>query len=154
MILIVGCNSKSCNLDKIAGTLGAFQKWSFAISEMQMEKGIENLYTQNPNCRIPEKWVHLDDWKQGGYGFLNGKIFYFEDQPEEMYFVSYYEGSMDSQDVLVISVRAVNNGSSWSTVDDFRFREPEQKRIDNRFHEEIIKKLEKLLNVKAQKYKP
>ncbi|TDE14819.1 hypothetical protein [Dyadobacter psychrotolerans] len=155
MILMVGCNTKSCNMDNLAGTLGTFQPWGFAASEDQMNKAIANLYAQNPKYVIPEKWKYLDNWEESGYGFLQGKIFYFGQIPEEMYYVSYSSDHIDDMKVMAISVRAVTDGNDsmrWFKNDEIQ--ESEQKRINNRFYEEIIKKLEKLLGVPAQKFNP
>ena len=120
-----------------------------------MNRAITNLYKQNTQYIIPGKWKYLDNWEESGYGSLQGKIFYFEENPEEMYYVSHYTEKLDGQDAVAMAVRAVNNGDAsmrWNTIDFFL--EPEQKRINDRFYEQIIKKLEKLLNVTAQKYNP
>ena len=72
-----------------------------------------------------------------------------------MYYVSYSSHDIDDREVMAISVRAVSNDDTsmtWRTVDFFH--ESKQKRIDSRFYEEIIKKLEKLLGVPAQKFNP
>ncbi len=70
-----------------AGTLGAFQDWAFLLPKNQFEKQISLFIKSNPQYIIPKKWEYLDDWEERGFGFLNGKVFYFKNNPEELYYV-------------------------------------------------------------------
>ena len=139
-----------------AGTLGSFKEYYFVISEQNFNKELLKFYKQNSIYSIPEKYIYLDNWDEGGYGFLKGKILYFKNEPEEMYFVSYYE--LDKENTVKqghksinFSVRAVNDckSSRWDTEQDYDKDKKEQERIEKRFYDEIIVKLEKQLHTKA-----
>jgi len=155
-ISLVLCSS--CNIIG-AGTLSTFQQWTLPVSKEMLDREVADLYKTNPEYLIPEKWKYLDTWADSGFGSLNGKIFYFKENPEEMYYISYFEENPDfdtqkDSKNATISVRAVNNGSidrKWRTVDDYKGNSMEEKRINNRFHEEIILKLEKRMGVKSKK---
>lgn len=152
MVSISGCDMFG------TGTLGTFQQWSFPVSEKRLDREMGLLYENNPTYVIPDKWKHLDDWQKSGYGFLKGKILFFEEAPEEMYYVSYFEAEPNSFandndfTITVIAVRAVNNGNSrWNTVDDYAKNKAEIERIDTRFYKEIISKLEREMRLKVEK---
>lgn len=163
-VFLAGCSMLG------AGTLGSFQQWSFSISEKRLDKEIANLYKNNPSYIIPDKWKELDTWNKSGYGFLKGKIFYFKDIPEQMYYISYHEieansyGNDSDSTVSTIAVRAVNSGDEliinkedtiwisnrWDTRDDFDERVANN--IDKRFYKEIISRLERQIGQRARKY--
>lgn len=140
-----------------AGTLGAFKGYCFPISEKDFEKELINFYTSNPSYKLPKKWEDINNWEKSGYGSLNGKIFYFEETPEEMYYATFFElvddyTLLEGQRSVKFSVRAIYNGNGfykWLTVDDFVESKSEKDRIEKRFHNEVIKKIEKLTNTKA-----
>jgi hypothetical protein len=138
-----------------AGTLGSFKSYLFVASEKKMNLEIENIYTSHPEYKMPKKWEPFDDWNERGFESLNGKIFYFGNSPEEMYYVSYYElndnnSIKDGFKTTDISVRAVHNGTwRWKKEDDYEKDKKEKERIEKRFHDEIIVKLEKQMNTKA-----
>ena len=156
ILLIFACTS--CNWLG-AGTLGTFQQYYFIISEKDFEKEITKFYVNNPQYIIPEKWKELDNWNERGFGVLNGKIFYFKSNPEEIYYVTYHQLGDDFTlkegfKTIDISVRAVHSGEldwRWLKEKDFNKNEEEKKRIEDRFYNEIILKLEKQFNLKAIK---
>jgi len=143
-----------------AGTLGSFKRWAFVITEKQFEQELSQFFKNNPQYLVPEKWDYLDTWKESGYGFLKSKIFYFKDGPEEMYYVSYRDidddfTAKEGFKTTIISIRAVTDGNEmriWFTVEDYEKNKVEEKRIDDRFHNEIISKLEKQMNLKSKLY--
>ena len=70
---------------------------------------------------------------------------YLNDDPEEMFFVSYNGNSKAS----AISVRSVFKGGRWYHIDDLD--KSEIKRIEKRFDEEIIKQIERKTRTKAER---
>jgi len=154
LFLCVACNG--CNMFG-AGTLGGFQEWSFPVSRELFDKEISNLYKDNPEYIIPEKWQYLDSWEANGYGSLDGKIFHFKSQPEELYYVSYWETKHDflgdpDRKYTEIAVRAFHTGKGgWETVDYFKKNKAGKNRINTRFYNEIVSKLEKKLNLTSKK---
>ena len=71
------------------GTLGGIDNRTFETPKQNIEKAIETLFVKNPELKIPAKWKDNDDWKKRGFGFLDTIIFYFQSEPEEMYYVSF-----------------------------------------------------------------
>lgn len=151
--LLIRCNTFS------PGTLGSFQKWRFPIPEKQFDSEVNAFFKNNPQYLIPEKWEHLDSWKQNGYGSLNGKIFYFSSHPKEIYYVSYSADVEGFEDKKNPNQRQfLKEQLTWEKKE----RGPQQKiqkknekeihRIDDRFYKQIITKLEKQANVKSEKY--
>lgn len=161
IFICFGCNN-------LVGTLGVFQQWTFPVSEQRLDQEIVSFYKNYPAYNIPEKWKYLDNWEERGFRFLDGKIVYFANNPEEMYYVSYSQKDHEFDDdknsfSTTIAVRAVNNSSDygngvayekWNTVDDFKEKKKEEDRINERFYNEVILKLEKHMNVKSKKYNP
>ena len=127
-----------------AGTLGGFDTYFFPTSKKSITESIDSLYSQHPEYKIPEKWIYLDDWKARGYDFLETNIYYFNSAPEEMYYVSFYGDANDSIQVeeskTGISIRAVNNGYGW--IKEEETSSNEKARIEKRFYEEIVSKIE------------
>jgi len=135
-----------------AGTLGGFDTRSFATSKQNIVQAIDGLFSKYPEYRIPDKWKPYDTWKQRGYDFLNSRIFYFKSGPEEMYYVTFLGDSNDSTQInnynTSISIRAINNGvAHWKLEDETN--SSDKKRIESRFEQEIISKLEEYTNTKA-----
>lgn len=95
--------------------------------------------------KIPDKWKETAASIQHTYEFLsaNTTCLYFQESPEEMYFVSYQGNSK----VTVMSVRSVFINGRWFTERDLT--EAESERIENRFDKEIVGKLERVTNSKA-----
>lgn len=148
LIILIFCNS--CN--SVTGTLGSFQKWIIPVSIGNVDEELIKLYANNPEYVIPEKWKYMDSWKDRGFEFLDGTIFYFKANPEEIYYVTYSDAEEEMPNT-VISVRAVFNKDveNWQTIENYRKNEHEKKRINERFYQEIIAKLEKQMNVKSKK---
>jgi hypothetical protein len=132
------------------GTLGGFDERVFPVAKNQLNKAFDSLYATYPEYNIPEKWKQFDDWKERGYDFLDSRLIYFKEVPEEMYYVSFI-GDPTSQSNLHmcrIAIRAVCKGRGrWLLVNDFNRKEKD--RIENRFDTEIIDKLELFLKVRV-----
>jgi hypothetical protein len=105
---------------------------------------------------VPAKWEYLDSWDEGGYGSLNGKIFYFENGPEEMYYVTYTrdpDKDVNGAVTTTVSVRAVTKGAAnrrWNIKDDLSENRAEIDRINERFRKEIITKLEAQMQLRGK----
>src|ERR1700686_1727012 len=124
------------------GTLGGFEIITFSTSKQKLESGIDSLYAKYPQYRIPPAWKSLDDWSARGYDFLESRLFYFNNPPQELYYVSFVGDSTDFADTskISISVRAVTNETSgWKLEKDVSSKESD--RIEARFRKEIVEKL-------------
>lgn len=137
-----------------AGTLGGFETRSFLISKKKLETSMDTLLTLHPEYKIPVKWLPFDDWSKRGYDFLRSRIFYFGLPPEEMYYVTFVEDYASPADTYkaTIAIRSVFNGGNhvrWLLEKDFDSNE--KKRIEERFNNEIISKLEIYTKTKAKK---
>lgn len=133
------------------GTLGGFETITFSTSKKSLESGIDSLYAIYPQYRIPAKWKSLDDWSARGYDFLESRLFYFKNPPEELYYVSFIGDSADlaNKSKISISIRAVTNETSgWKLEKDVSSKESE--RIELRFRKEIVEKLEQITGSQAR----
>jgi hypothetical protein len=145
--LILALLFGSLTLLTSCGTLGGFEIITFSTSKHKLEAGIDSLYSRYPQYRMPNDsaWKSNDDWSARGYGFLDSRIFFFSNPPQELYYVSFVGDSTDFADTskVSISVRAVTNISSgWRLEKDVSSREGD--RIEERFRKEIGEKLESL----------
>lgn len=133
------------------GTLGSFNIISFPVSKKKIEIAIDSLYSNNPEYKIPSKWEEHNNWSKRGYDFLESRIFYFKEKPEEMYYVTFVgeEETLKDTTHIDIAIGSVFVGSkrNWFEED---FSKEEENRIQTRFKKEIISKLEKYTNSKAK----
>ena len=136
---LVGCNYSR---DSLGSSSGIF----FPVSRKTLEVGMDSIFSKNPQYMIPEKWRDLDNWSQRGFGFLNGKIVYFKISPEEMYYVTILGDSVGNRSNLktTIAIRAINIGYRWFKYNELS--DEDRKRINDRFNEEIVPKLEVYTN--------
>ncbi len=138
-----------------AGTLGGFEIINFPTSKRTLVASIDSLYAQYAEYKIPDKWKKRDDWKERGYDFLDSRIFYFKSEPEEMYYVSFYgdANKLIQADTTRtgISIRAVDNDANyiWTKESDISFSE--ERRINKRFQNEIVSKIEEYTNTTAKR---
>lgn len=133
-----------------AGTLGGFQPITFPTSKAKLEQAVDSLFANYPQYRIPGKWQNFDNWNDRGYSFLESNIFYFQDEPEEMYYVTYIGNQKMLADPtkIKIGIRAINNGGNrWLLEEDLS--QDEKNRIIKRFDSEIISKLEHYSRVRV-----
>ena len=147
-ILLISFVTFSC------GTLGGFDTRSFLIKKSELNNAFDTLYSKFPEYNIPNKWKKFDDWKERGYDFLDARIIYFENNPEEMYYLTFIGDSIaqSNSQTSIISIRAVCNGSAkWLLVSDFS--KDEKERIEKRLDTAIISKLESYLNIKSIRIK-
>jgi hypothetical protein len=136
-----------------AGTLGGFDIRTFPTSKTTLVRAIDTLFAKHPEYVIPYKWQSRDDWKARGYDFLDSRIFYFSSNPEEMYYVSFIGDANDSiqanTKMTSISIRAVASNESVGWTLEKETSSADKERIEKRFNEEIILKLEKYTRTKA-----
>jgi hypothetical protein len=133
------------------GSLGGFQNINFPISKGRLELAIDSLYSTNPEFRIPGKWGIYDNWSKRGYDFLESRIFYFQNPPEEMYYVTFVGDSTTFADTtnITIAIRAINWGAGkWNLSGDVN--PDERLRIERRFNDEVVSKLEQITKSKAE----
>lgn len=132
--------------------LGGWPDRTFPISKHKLEKAIDTLYSYNPEYKVPDKWKDEDSSIMKSYFFLPSKTFYFED-PEEMYYVTFIGDSTMLADStkITIAIRSVNyRGYNWSRYVDIKDTS-ERIRIEKRFDNEIISRLEKYTKTQAVK---
>lgn len=146
-ILLFGSLLISCD-----GTLGGFDSRYFVTPKKNIEKAIDTLFVKNTELEIPEKWKEYDTWEKRGFGSLDTRIFYFQSEPEEMYYVSFVSDGNEKQDEkgpTILAIRSVftKRHNQWFKEEDFDDNTKE--RIENRFDTEIISKLEKYSGSKA-----
>jgi hypothetical protein len=136
-MLLAGCGYFS------AGTLGGFPPITFPTTKKNLETAMVEFYKNHPEYSIPQKWKAEDTWPERGYDFLDSRIFYFSNDPEEMYYVTFIgDDSMDKIGTATIAIRAVySNSHHWDTYDELE--ESKQKEIEARFNDEVISRLEK-----------
>lgn len=115
----------------------------------KLRSDIDSLFYKNPQYKLPEKWEDLDDWSKRGLGFLNGKFFYFNSVPEEMYYVTIDSSSINGPRKATMFIRSVNMGYRWFNYADMD--DKEKKRIEERFDNEIVLKLNKYTHQIATK---
>jgi len=130
LILLEGC-----------GTLGSFKVINFSVNKQPLSLAIDSIYKNYPYYKIPEKWKKFDTWAERGYDFLDSRIFYFKDSPEEMYYVTFRgDKTTSANGPISIAIRAVSKGKGkWLMQDDFSEKEIE--RIESRFEAEILSKI-------------
>jgi hypothetical protein len=134
------------------GTLGGFNIISFPVSKKKIEIAIDSLYSKNPEYKIPSKWEKHNNWSKRGYDFLESRIFYFKEEPEEMYYISFIGDEEIFKDTthIDIAIRSVFAGRKMDWLKQEDFSKEEESRIQTRFKKEIISKLEKYTNSKAK----
>lgn len=133
------------------GTLGGFELRFFPTSKKNLVRAMDTFFIKYPEYKLPQKWVSYDDWKARGYDFLDGRIFYFKTNPEEIYYVTMYGDGNDSVQTDTtktgISIRAYRNEKfGWTKEDDCSRQE--KQRIQKRFDTEIVSKIDSLLGLK------
>jgi hypothetical protein len=126
------------------GTLGGFDPRTFSTKKIYIEHAIDSLYSVYPDYRMPAKWKKYDFWGAAGYGFLETRMFYFKNPPEEMYYVSFIDYPSQDTTTTTISIRSVFNGERWSKEEDTHRQEED--RIEKRFDSEIVSKLGRFSN--------
>ena len=123
------------------GNLGSFRIINFSANKRQLTLAIDSIYKNYPSYIIPDKWKKFDTWSERGYDFLDSRIFYFKEIPEEMYYVTFRgDKSTPPKQPISIAIRAVSNGKGrWLKQEDFSNMEIE--RIESRFEVEILSKI-------------
>jgi hypothetical protein len=127
-----------------AGGLGVWNIHVFKISEKELIKAVDSFYKVNPEFYHIKKWKPEAEYWVRNYSDLKTVIFYFEESPEEMYYVTFVSaGTGDNPNYSRLAIRGVENGKgNWKQYDEFNTIE--QERIETRFEKEIIFKLEKI----------
>lgn len=132
--------------------LGGFNTLSFPISKKRLEVALDSLYYNNPEYKIPNKFQDFNNWSKMGYDFLDSRIFYFKEKPEEMYYISFIgdEETFKDSTHIDVAIRSVFIVSKKNWFEQKDFTKEEENRIQTRFKSEVISKLEKYTNSKAK----
>lgn len=146
-LLIVLFSLLSCD-----GTLGGFNTIRFPVSKKNLEIAIDSLYFKHPKYKIPDKFQDYNSWSERGYDFLDSRLFYFSEFPEEMYYISFIGLDQTFKDTthIDIAIRSVFIESKERWLEEKDFTEDEKIRINSRFKNEILSKLEEYTNSKAK----
>jgi hypothetical protein len=122
--------------------LGGWPDRTFPISRKKLTSAINQLYDKNVEYKVPGKWMEEDSSIIKSNFYLLSTTFYFKENPEEMYFVSFIgdDSMLADSSKTIISIRSVNNGEKWLRYVDEN--PAERVRIEKRFDKEIISKLE------------
>ena len=112
----------------------------FDIPKGTLLTAIDSLHNKHPHYRPPDKWRIYDGYSQRGYEFSSQRRFYFPQPNEEMYYVSIL--AYNNKTRVVIS--AVHTNTGWHLEEDMP--PDEITRIEKRFEDRIISKLEAVTN--------
>jgi hypothetical protein len=134
------------------GTLGGFNTIRFPISKKKIDIAFDSLGANYSEYKIPDRYKDYNNWSKRGYDFLDSRIFYFKQLPEEMYYVTFVGDEEIFKDTthIDIAIRSVFIGSKKKWVKQEDFTEEENNRIQARFKNEIISKLERYTNSKSK----
>lgn len=146
-IIVIVFGLMSCD-----GTLGGFNTISFPVSKKRVEIAFDSLYSNHPEYKIPDKLQEYNFWSKSGYDFLYSRLIYFNEFPEEMFYVSFVGEEQTFKDTTHadIAIRSVFTGSKKKWLKEEDFSEEEKIRITNRFENEILSKLEKYTDSKSK----
>lgn len=136
LVLSTGCKYYS------AGTLGSFEESKFELTKSDLEIRINKLQEDYPEYKVPPKREEYNDWEQRGYSFLTGYIFYFESEPEEMYYVTFLgdTATLANSTQSALAIRAIHQTPGrWLLAEDLT--ESDRRRVEERFNKEIKAKL-------------
>ena len=146
-IIVIVFGLMSCD-----GTLGGFNTISFPVSKKRVETAFDSLYSIHPEYKIPAKLQEYNFWSKSGYDFLDSRLIYFSEFPEEMFYISFVGEEQTFKDTTHsdIAIRSVYIGSKKKWLKEEDFTEEEKIRIKNRFENEILSKLEKYTDSKSK----
>lgn len=139
----------SCLEHTPSGELGGWNNVVFKTPEVKLREAIDSLYKAYPTYKHIKKWnFEAESWVKN-YNSLRTTIFYFEERPEEMYYVTFVDaGTGENPNYSRLAIRGVENGKgSWKRYVDLNHTE--QIRITARFNDEIVKPLENILGTES-----
>jgi hypothetical protein len=134
-----------------AGSLGAWRITGFPITDKELLMSVKELFKEYPQYRIPEKWKYETEyWKNEGFDTTKTMVFYFNNNPEEMYFVTLAEpGIVKNPEFARIAIAAIYNDQEKDWKEIKKYNDQEKLRTEQRFQNEIISKLENLTKTKT-----
>jgi len=141
-----------CGLMAACNKFGAIgDTINFRTTKPQLETAIDSLYAKYPQYKLPAKWAKYNNFPVKNPEYLETKIFYFKSQPEEMYYISLIDDSVMTGDSARtgLAIRAVNRGDGTLLKED-NIDFEDGKRMEKRFNDEIVSKLEALTKTKAK----
>ena len=140
----------SCNFSPGIHGLDILEVERLDLNRTEFEiqyKLFENGY---PSYQAPSKWSDSINYWNQVFGFVDCKYIYFNQNPEELYFVTLIGDSKDTTSLnqtlfyqqTLLGVRAsFDSINGWRTENDFT--ENETNRITRRFKTKIIPKIKK-----------
>ena len=149
IIMLLGCVCSVLAACDNIGTVG--DPVRFHTKKPALAAAIDSLYAKYPEYRVPAKWQQFNNFAYKNPAFIETRVFYFKSPPEEMYYVSLIDDSLLSADTAHsgLAIRAINRGSGvWLQGPDVSFRD--EKRINKRFKNAILSKLEAFTHAKAR----
>lgn len=147
-LILISLLFYSCN-NIGAGGLSGWDIIVFKIPTQKLKSGIDSFYKANPKYVIPGKWKSESDYWVKANSDLKTTIFYFEDAPEEMYYVTFIgAGTGDNPNYSRLAIRGVQkDNGNWKRFEEFNTSE--QERIEKRFEKEVVTKLEQITNARS-----
>lgn len=140
----------SCTGSIGAGSLGGWEIVVFPVTEAKLESKIDSLYVKYPEYLPPEKWQYeVKYWDVSGYNSMKSVFFYFNDGPEELYYVTFIDAGFGAKkpEWARIAIRAIyHERIGWKTNENVKNEEKERIRL--RFRNEIVSKLERFTKTK------
>lgn len=139
----------SCTGSLGAGSLSAWEIRVFEVPEVKLIAGIDCFLQTNPKYSVIQKWKDMADGWEKAYSFMKTYVFYFDQSPSEMYYVTLIDaGYGNNPNYSRLAIRAVENGSgSFKQYEEFNA--VEQERIRTRFYREVIVELEQIVHTKS-----
>jgi hypothetical protein len=129
----------------------ALDRVKFKVPEKTIQHAIDSLYRTHPEYVVPEKWESKTELWMKNYSFLKTVIFYFHNDPEEMYYVTFVKagtgGNLNHTRLAVRAVQTEETKTTWKNHEELSTEE--QKRIQKRFVDEIVSKLETIIEEKV-----
>ena len=91
ILLIIGLSS--CKRIEVANE---FESRTFLVSKQALLSAVVSLYLEYPKYIVPKDLGNFDNWRDNNDYLHDGRLFYFESNPQEIYLVTFTKGEKDS----------------------------------------------------------
>ena len=122
---------------------GYLRYYDYGVSKDSIQNVIDIFLEENPQYRVPEKWKEA--YLKRASTFSDDFFIYFNQSPEELYWVKYYRDKMYWQEhpknSRIVLVGVFTHDEKWNLYDEFKLCYKGKKRIEKRFEKEILSKL-------------
>ncbi len=118
------------------GTLGGSKNFVFSCSRREVLAKMDVFLELNKEYELPLKYSEQDDWSEKGYDFLHYRLFYFKNDPEEIYYVSLVKNELDENldsKPSNIAVRSYFDFKQKYWINGVGWKKEDKKRIEARF---------------------